>query len=275
MKEALSKHRYKVSIIIVTYNALDFVKICLDSVRRYSTMSHEILVVDNASEKPLIDYLKQQDGIRLIFNTENKLWCEGNNQGINAAAMDSTHILLLNSDMEIRRADWLQRMINVIESSSEIGLVGPAAARVRIWPTFGGIDGQCMMIKKKLIEEIGQLDCVRYPWTGGDVDFAARAFKKGYLYKVMPKDPPLALHYRGMSWRDQECSEKTGRFHKELDIKEVIRQAGLRPRPMPRFLWQIYKRLPGKPFYELTRREIKIAQGKGPPTKKYYGHKIG
>ena len=272
----------KVAIIIVTYNCPEFVEICLDSVRHYSTIPYEIIVVDNASEQPLVDYLKQQENLKLIINKENKLWCAACNQGIQAVGDDVTHILLLNSDMEVRRADWLQRMVNVMESSDHIGLVGTAAARVRFWPTFGGVDGQCLMIKRSLIRELGLLDCQRYPWTSGDIDYAARAFKKGYLYKIMPRQPELAVHYRGMSWRSQSAKPTQPqdkplpdlqKLHQEVNIREIIRSAGLRPIAMPRLLWQLYKRLPGKPFYELNRRERKLAQGKGPAKRKYYGHK--
>jgi len=260
MPDFPSEKNSKIAIVIVTYNALDFVKICLDSVRRYSTMPHEIIVVDNASESPTRDYLKQQSDLRLILNEQNELWCAGCNRGIQAVSEDVSHILLLNSDMEVRRADWLQRMVNVLESSSRIGIIGTFPAPLRIWPLFGSVDGQCLMARKSLFDEIGLMNSEKYPWNGGDLDLTARAFKKGYIYKLLPSEPELVIHYRGMSRRRKKVQKVE--THKNYDRLQAIRDAGLCAFRMPRFLWAIYKRLPGKPFYKLTSKEFRIARGK-------------
>jgi GT2 family glycosyltransferase len=261
----------KVAIVIVTYNAFKFVKLCLDSVEHYSTVSREIIVVDNCSDAHLRNYLKQHDGIKLILNKENKLWCEGCNQGIQAASPNCNYILLLNSDMEIRRADWLQRMINVLESSKRIGIVGTAGGGARVWPTFGGVDGQCMMIKKKLIDKIGLLDSKRFPWAYAPIDLVARAFKKGYIYKIMPKHPELVVHYQGMSRRDPKVApppavnQDFSNFYD--DMCGILKDAGLPAVKLPRFVWEIYKRLPNRPFFKLTDNERRIAKGKKPVKK--------
>ena len=266
-----SDQSYKVAIVVVTCDAYDFARICLESVEKYSTMPHEIIVVDNCSGEPLRSYLKQKAGVSVIFNDENRLWCEGCNQGIREVR-DATHVLLLNSDTEVRRADWLQRMVNVAQSSARIGIVGTAADRVRIWPTFGGADGQCMLIKKQLIDEIGLLDSERLPWNGADIDYAARAFKKGYIYKIMPAVPELVAHYHGMSWRTGQVGIE--RLQQDLDISRIMTDAGLRPLKMPKFLWEMYKLLPGRPFFELTYRERKSARGGQPVKRKRYGQKF-
>ena len=263
----------KVAIVIVTHNALQFVSICLESVRRYSTMPHEIIVVDNCSEPAVRQYLQQFGGLKLVLNESNSLWCQGNNQGIEQISDEVTHILLLNSDMEVRRADWLQRMVNVADSAERIGIVGTAAHRVRIWPTFGGVDGQCLMFKRHLIEEIGPLDSERLPWNGADIDLAAKAFKKGYIYKIMPKKPELVVHYHGMS-RRQQAAPSAERLQHDIDIGQIIKDAGLCAWKMPRFVWEIYKRLPGKPFFELTHAERKLARGSRAALRKHYGQKF-
>lgn len=250
----------KVAIVVVTYNALDFVKICLQSIKKYTTVPYELIVVDNASGEDLKDYLKEFSPEKLILSEKNQLWAAGCNQGIEAISDDVTHVMLLNSDMEVRRADWLQRMLNVMESDDRIGIIGTAQARVRIFPTFGSVDGQCMMVRRHLFDQIGLLNSEKYPWNGGDVDFTARAFKRGYIYKIMPPDPELTVHYRGMSRRKKRIEQIENK--KDYDRLAAIRQAGLRAFWMPRFVFEIYKRLPGRPFYELTRKEHRIARGK-------------
>lgn len=264
----------KVAVVVVTYNALEFVRICLDSVERYSTMPYELIVVDNASDSATVEHLKGRKNIKLILNDENKLWCEGCNVGIRAISDDVTHICLLNSDMEVRRADWLQRMVNVSNSSDRIGMVGTTGNRVRVWPTFGGVDGQCWMLKRSLMDDLGLLDSERFPWNGVEIDYAARAFAKGYIYKIMPSVPELVVHYHGMSRRKRKGGANKVRLHKDADVMGIMRGAGLKPWPMPRWLWQLYKRLPGRPFYELTHEEAKLARGSIISHRKRYGQKL-
>jgi len=260
--DAHSENRSKVAIIIVTFNADEFVKLCLDSVARYATMPHEVIVVDNASEPPLRDMLRARRDIRLILNDENILWCAANNQGIRAASDDVTHYLLLNSDMEVRRADWLQRMVNVAESNPRIGIVGTQLLCKRIWPSFGGVDGQCMLIKRSLVDRIGLLDCERFPWNGADIEYATRAFKHGFIFKVLPDKPKLVVHYYGMSWRRASDAHAEGRrLYRKYNWVKEIRGMGLPAWRIPKILWSLYTRLPGRPFFELTDREHNIARG--------------
>jgi glycosyltransferase involved in cell wall biosynthesis len=53
--------KYKVAIVIITHNALDFVKLCLNSIELYSTVFYEIIIVDNCSARPLCNYLEKRD----------------------------------------------------------------------------------------------------------------------------------------------------------------------------------------------------------------------
>ena len=237
-------------------------------------MPYELIVVDNASDEDTVEHLKGRDNIKLILNNENKLWCEGCNVGMRSISDDVTHICLLNSDMEVRRADWLQRMVNVSNSSDRIGMVGTTGNRVRVWPTFGGVDGQCWMLKRSLIDELGLFDSERFPWNGVEIDYAARAFKKGYIYKIMPSVPELVVHYHCMGRRVKKAGEAKVRLYRNADVTKIMWEAGLKPFPMARWLWQIYKHLPGKPFFELTHREDKLARGSITSFRKRYGQKL-
>jgi GT2 family glycosyltransferase len=72
-----------ISIIIVNYNSLDFIKGCLESIKRLNKsvrdrknkLSHEILVVDNKSGDGSVEYLQKQaeisDVLHFIPNKEN------------------------------------------------------------------------------------------------------------------------------------------------------------------------------------------------------------
>jgi GT2 family glycosyltransferase len=225
-------------------------------------MPCEIIVVDNNSGAALREYLSHKSGIKLILNSRNELLTKGCNQGICAAGDDVTHFVLLNSDTEIRRADWLQRMINIADSSQRIGIVGTAVNVIRFYPILGYPDGHCMMIKKQVIEDIGLLDAERFPFYGSTLDFTARAFKKNYIYKIMPKEPETVTHYHGMSRREIPYDDKPYKPGLDMNIPDIFKKADLSVWPIPHFIWEIYKHLPVRPFYELTKAEQKIAKGK-------------
>ena len=50
-------------------------------------------------------------------------------------------------------------------------------------------------------------------------------------------------------------------------VFEILKDVGLPAVKIPRFVWQIYKRLPNHPFYKITHRECRLAKGKTNTTK--------
>lgn len=86
------------SFVILSYNTLEMTKDCIESIRQTCNPdSYELIVIDNASEDGSVDWLRGQDDILLIENTENVGFPAGCNQGI-AAAKPDHDIMLLNSD---------------------------------------------------------------------------------------------------------------------------------------------------------------------------------
>src|SRR3990167_665242 len=88
----------KVSIVIVSWNAMDFLKNCLKSIYRTSQkIRFEVIVVDNNSKDKtasmLHDYFPQ---VKLIQNKDNAGFNRANNQGIKVAKGE--YIFLLNPD---------------------------------------------------------------------------------------------------------------------------------------------------------------------------------
>jgi GT2 family glycosyltransferase len=217
----------KVSIIVVTYNALEYVKLTLQSIRDKTSDPHEVIVVDNASEQDTREYLKSLDWIRLILNDTNSLYAAANNQGILASDEQSGYILFLNSDVEVLRGDWLSKMIEVIESKPNVGIVGPQHNFRPTGPVFGAIDGFCWMIRRELVDEVGLLDAERFPWNGSPNDFAVRAFCKGWIYKHLDPRLEIVCHFGSRSRSDTT----DGKPNDPFDYDELLRRHGLVPQP--------------------------------------------
>ena len=69
------------TIVILTYNNLEYTKICIDSIRKYNN-NFELVVIDNNSTDGTAEWLKSQKGIKYILNEENRGFPAGCNQGI-------------------------------------------------------------------------------------------------------------------------------------------------------------------------------------------------
>ena len=103
-----SKDQGLTSIVILTYNKLDYNMLCIESIRQYTEPdAYEIIVVDNNSADGTVEWLKSQQDIQLILNSENVGFPAGCNQGIKAARGDS--ILLLNNDTVVTPR-WLDNL---------------------------------------------------------------------------------------------------------------------------------------------------------------------
>lgn len=88
----------KITIVIVSYNVLDYLVPCIDSVHKATErIDAEIVVVDNCSKDDTVNYLREHyPDVRLIPNKENVGFSRANNQAIRASA--SEYVLLLNPD---------------------------------------------------------------------------------------------------------------------------------------------------------------------------------
>jgi GT2 family glycosyltransferase len=116
----------KASIVIVTYNNVEYTRLCLNSI--YENTIHpnfDVIVVDNASNDATVKFLKafkaDHENIQVIYNPINQGFARANNLGIAAAQGD--YIVLLNNDTIVTRV-WLSRLINYLHDQ-EVGLVGP------------------------------------------------------------------------------------------------------------------------------------------------------
>lgn len=194
------------SIVILTYNKLEYTKACIDSIRRYTAPgTYEIIVVDNLSTDGTREWLAVQSDIKSIFNENNVGFPKGCNQGIDVSSGDA--ILLLNNDVLVT-CDWLKLMIDALYSSSTIGAVGPVTNSAygyqeipvayktlddmwsfadsynsdnkRLWERRLKLIGYCMLIKREAIDRVGLLDERFTPGMCEDSDYSFRLLEAGY-----------------------------------------------------------------------------------------------
>lgn len=219
-------NRTKVSIIILTWNGLEYTKQCLDSLKD-SALAYgcDVYVADNGSSDGTQDYLNGLDWIHVIDNKENLGFVRGNNAVISQIAEGD--IVLLNNDMIIRQENWLEELARVAYEKEENGVVGCRLVNEKeellhvgtyIMPdTYWGqqigggqkdigqyaqnreVEGvvfACAYIKRAVIDKIGGLNEAFFSYFE-DTDYCLRAKKAGF--KVICCGSVTLVHYQNVS----------------------------------------------------------------------------
>ena len=86
----------KISIITAIHNGIDFNKIYLDSLKRYTHHAFELIIIDNASTDGSAEFF-EQNGAILIKNEKNFSYPYTQNQGIKIATGE--YLFFLNNDI--------------------------------------------------------------------------------------------------------------------------------------------------------------------------------
>jgi len=229
-----------VSIIIPTFNQWEYTKQTIESIKEYTDFNYEIIIVDNASTDNTIKELKNYTEVKVISNKENLGFPKAINQGILKATGD--YLLLLNNDVVVTKG-WLDRMLNVINSNKEIGIVGPISNSVsgvqldkeakykdieemhkyakkvskknkgKIL-AFQRVAFLCTLIKKDVINQIGGLDERFTPGNFEDDDFCLRAQIVGF--KTIVATDVFIHHYGSVSFK----KDGENKYAKRLEINK-------------------------------------------------------
>lgn len=195
------------SIIILTYNNLDYNIQCIESIRTFTEKNtYEIVVVDNGSTDGTREWLLKQNDLKLIFPNENTGFPKGCNLGIEAAEKEND-ILLLNNDTVVT-PNWLYNLRTCLYNDELTGAVGPITnyawnhqsidvhytsiqEMIKFSETLNNSDnnkwepkikliGFCLLIKRKVLNTIGLLDEIFSPGNFEDDDLCVRITEAGY-----------------------------------------------------------------------------------------------
>jgi N-acetylglucosaminyl-diphospho-decaprenol L-rhamnosyltransferase len=114
----------ELAVVVVNYNAGDYLARCLSSVfEAAGDLALDVLVVDNASRDVSVAAARSaQPRARVIENATNRGLSAAWNQG--AAETDAPWILFLNPDAEVWSGD-LATFVKVGEARPDVALLGP------------------------------------------------------------------------------------------------------------------------------------------------------
>jgi len=121
---ATNKRKFKVSIIIVSFNSKEPLKQCLESLLRNIDEDMEIIVVDNASTDGTREMLQQIQwpNLNVIFNKTNLGFAKACNQGAKVSKGD--YLLFLNPDTIIQ-VEVVRELSELLDRRTDVGIVGP------------------------------------------------------------------------------------------------------------------------------------------------------
>jgi GT2 family glycosyltransferase len=238
-----------VSVIVLTYNNLDFTKACLRSIAEDSGWPNlEVIVVDNASTDGTPAFLQawaaEGPGRRVILNPENAGFSAGNNVGLAAARGD--YLILLNNDTYVT-PNWVRTLVNHLARHPDIGLVGPVTnnigneARIEIqYEDMGGMRraaaaytrrhiGElldvrtaaffCVAMRRSTFERVGPLDEAFGTGFFEDDDYCRRVEAEGL--RVVVADDVFVHHHLSASFDALKAEKKQALFDRNKAIYEA------------------------------------------------------
>ena len=223
----------QVTIIILTWNGLNYTKLCLDSLKAKTTYpNYRVIVVDNHSTDGTIEYLKMLDWIKLVQNQSNEGFVKGNNIGIRLT--ESEDVILLNNDIIITQSDWIERLRKTAYLDNKIGIVGCRllnqknellhAGTYMYRETYCGqqigglqldinqynlarkVEGvvfATVYIKREVLNDIGLLDEDYFSYFE-DTDYCFKAQQKGY--EIYCAGDVTLIHFQNVSVKVNKVS---------------------------------------------------------------------
>lgn len=229
----------RVSIVMPVLNNLALTQTAWAGIRKNTRIPFELLVIDNGSEEP-VAYDAEQNNYRCIRNERNLGFAEAVNQGIQNTYGD--YVVILNNDC-IVTPGWLERLVAHLEEDDKIGVVAPLTnyasteQRIpagyrdekslykfseRIYEAHRGqrreltkVVGMCMVIPRRVVEEVGLFDRRFGIGNFEDDDFCLRMRLAGY--KVICAQDVFIHHEGGATFRSMKVDYE-GLLKRNSDI---------------------------------------------------------
>ena len=131
----------KATICIVNYKTLDFTRLCLRSIRKFTRYPYEVIVVDNNSQDESLEYLKSLSWIRLIerdtTGDESGGYSHGAALQLGRENCNTEFFVSMHSDTFVIRDGWLSDLISYFNDDENIVCAGSGKIELttkwRIW----------------------------------------------------------------------------------------------------------------------------------------------
>ena len=213
-----------VTIVIPAFNQAEITAQCIASIRAHTHVSYRVLLVDNGSSPPLAPTYVGMEHVTVIRSETNRGFAAGINLGL---AQARGHVVLLNNDTLVPDG-WLEGMLAVLDDHPDVGAVGPMSncvsgsqlipelhldsidaindfARARRQQfgaqirTVARLVGFCMMIRDRVVEEVGVLDEQFATGNFEDDDYCVRILRAGH--RLCVDEGSFVFHYGSQTFQ--------------------------------------------------------------------------
>jgi glycosyltransferase involved in cell wall biosynthesis len=133
------KPNYKFSLLIPTWNNIEYLKFCIESIQKNSYYELQIIVIVNDGKDGTLDWIESQKEIDYVHSKNNIGICYGLN--IARALIKSEYVVYVNDDMYML-PNWDLELYTEIES---IGNKNFILSSTMIEPTDSG--NPCVIVK--------------------------------------------------------------------------------------------------------------------------------
>ncbi len=241
----------KVSLIIPTHNGLRLLERCVESILTRTTYpNYEIVIVDNRSDdRATLHWLEQVEarGVKVLPYPHPFNYSAINNFAV--AATDGEVIGLLNNDLEVINADWLEELVSqasrpgvgcvgamlyypndaIQHAGVVIGLGGVAGHAFRDFPrgsegkfnrarlvqNYSAVTAACLVVRRAVYVQVGGLDERDLAVAFNDIDFCLKVREAGYRNLWTPFAE--LYHHESASRGTDDTPEKEDRFRREVE----------------------------------------------------------
>lgn len=248
------KRNTGIDIIIPVYNALEDLKLCVESIMKHTDLSIDrvVFIDDKSPDENILPYLKslEQPGIVVLQNEQNRGFSGSVNHGLTYSDRD---VLLLNTDTIVTER-WIEKITACAYSDPAIGTVTPFSnnatlcsipnfceentipyglsideyaqiierCSMRKYPRITVAVGFCMFIKREVIDKIGLFDEETFKrGYGEENDFCWRAEQLGY-YHVLCDD--TYIYHSGSASFVSDEKKKLMADHERILLKRFPKQ---------------------------------------------------
>ncbi len=249
-------HMPPVAVLILNFNGIDWLKICLPSVIRSTYPNFTVHVIDNGSTDGSQDFVRiRYPAVRLIPFQTNLGFAEAYNHAV--AEVDAEYILFLNNDTLILTRNWIELLIQRLEMNWDVAAVGcklvtmndpgildsVGVMGIKYWRGFVDIGkyerdrgqyddptmtpfsvcGAAMLVRKNRFDLVGGFDSKFFAYVE-DVDLSWRLRLGGFKLAYEP-NAKVAHYFSGSRETSDLDPEKLYLSHRNV-LRAIIKNCG-------------------------------------------------
>jgi GT2 family glycosyltransferase len=211
----------EISIIIVNWNSVDYLRECLRSIYEFThNLEFEIIIVDNASPEPDVDeLLKDFPAIKIIKSRQNLGFAGANNLGFQHS--NGEFALFLNPDTKLV-SPAINQLLVKIKSLPDAGVVGCKLLN-------SNLSIQLSSIQKfpKIWNQVLDIESLQLRWPGCPLwDISPLFSDKPEIFRVEMISGACMLLRRSVFQQVAMFNEEYFMYAEDIDLNFKVHRAG-------------------------------------------------